>query len=102
MAMRRRPQLTELSFDRKVEELTRYAEQTGSPFRDRSRDQQARRKKRASEDFFFFARSYLPHYFELEPAEFHRELIELAARRPRPERDEVVATEASAATRADD
>ena len=84
MAMRKRPQITELSFDRKVEELALWASEAVSPFKDRSKTEQTARIKRAENDYFFFARTYLPHYFESESAEFHAELIERVDARPLP------------------
>ena len=88
--MRRRPKLTELKFDQKVAELSAWAAGAVSPFQDRSKAEQAARKARAAKDFFFFCRTYLPHYFECDPAPFHHEVASLAKRRPDPTAGEVV------------
>jgi predicted phage terminase large subunit-like protein len=97
--MRRRPVLTELKFDQKVAELSAWAAGAVSPFRDRSKAEQAARKARAEHDFYFFAQTYLPHYFDREPAPFHRELVELVHRRPDVEAGEVLAPTVVAAPR---
>lgn len=82
MAMRKRPTLTELAFDRKVEELQLFAAQAVSPFGDRSPKAKKERRARAEWDFEFFCQTYLPHYFEEPPADFHREMVEMAQVRP--------------------
>ena len=42
------------------------------------RDPEKRKRiERAKRDFWFFAKYYLPHYFSLEPAEYHKVLIEI-------------------------
>ncbi len=48
------------------------------PFDDCSPSARAERIRRSKEDDFFFFRTYLPHYFVAEPAEFHEELVELS------------------------
>lgn len=90
MAMRKRPSLTELAFDRKVEELQLFAAQAVSPFGDRSPKAKKERLTRAAWDFDFFCATYLPHYFSIEPADFHRELKILAHHRPDPAKGEAV------------
>ena len=82
MAMRKRPTITELKFDQKVEELQAYAAQAVSPFGDRSPKAKQERLARAEWDFEFFCQTYLPHYFEEPPADFHREMVEMAQVRP--------------------
>ncbi len=90
MAMRKRPSLTELAFDRKVEELQLFAAQAVIPFGDRSPKAKKERLARAAWDFDFFCATYLPHYFNIEPADFHRELKILAHQRPDPAKGEAV------------
>ncbi len=97
--MRRRPALTELRFDTKVAELAMWAAEAVSPFRDRSKAEQTARKARAEHDFFYFAQTYLPHYFESEPAVFQREVIGLVDRRPDVAAGEVVVPTVIAAPR---
>jgi len=99
MSMRGRPQLTELAFDRKVAELALWAQDLVSPFRDRSAKARQERRARAGRDFFFFCATYLPHYFTAEPADFHRELVELIDWRPDPSAGEAVTPVAVAAPR---
>lgn len=81
-AMRQRPVTTELAFDRKVEALAAFAADAVSPFQDRSPADREHRLARADEDYFFFAATYLPHYFEDDSPGFHHELIELAELEP--------------------
>lgn len=97
--MRRRPGLTELRFDQKVAELSAWAAGAVSPFRDRSKAEQIARKARAEHDFFYFAQTYIPHYFDREPAPFHGEVVELADRRPDVEAGEVLVPSVTAAPR---
>ncbi len=42
------------------------------------------RVKRAREDKFFFFQTYLPHYFTVEPAPMHREIVAMLETRGRP------------------
>jgi predicted phage terminase large subunit-like protein len=97
--MRRRPVLTELRFDQKVAALSAWAATAVSPFRDRSRAEQVARKARAATDYQYFVQTYLPHYFDCEPAPFHREVVELAHRRPNLAAGEVVVPTVVAAPR---
>ncbi|MCF8043833.1 MAG: hypothetical protein K9K65_06030 [Desulfarculaceae bacterium] len=90
MAMRKRPTLTELKFDEKLAELQAFAAQAVSPFGDRSPKAKQERRDRAEWDFEFFCYTYLPHYFDFPPAEFHREMVKLASRRPDPAKGEAV------------
>ncbi len=88
--MRARPDITELSFDRQVQELARWAEAQVSPFRDRSQQDKQRRKARAAAEPFYFFRTYLPHYFYDDPAPFHREMIQFLEWRPDRAKHQVV------------
>lgn len=82
MAMRKRPKLTELKFDQKVEALQAFARDAVSPFGDRSPEAKKARIARAEWDFEFFCQTYLLHYFDESFAEFHRETVEMASVRP--------------------
>ena len=84
MAMRRRPDITELGFDQQVEELSKWASDAVSPFQDRNKEEQRLRIEMAKIDYFYFAQTYLPHYFISEPPDFHAELIEMVDARPQP------------------
>lgn len=48
------------------------------PFEDISPEARAERIRCSREDDFFFFKTYLPHYFPTESAEFHEEVIELS------------------------
>jgi predicted phage terminase large subunit-like protein len=48
------------------------------PFEDISPEARAERIRRSREDDFYFFRTYLPHYFPTESAEFHEEVVELS------------------------
>lgn len=97
MVMRKRPEITELAFDRKVEELSAFVADAVSPFKDRNKEEQKARIDRAGKVFFYFAKTYLPHYFETPPAIMHREIIDLADIKPAPEKGEAIITAAVAA-----
>lgn len=97
MAMRRRPDISELSFDDTVEALAVFAADAVSPFSDRSPKDQEARKARAADDPFYFFKNYLPHYFGDEPPEFHREMVELASILPDRAAGEIITTLAIAA-----
>jgi predicted phage terminase large subunit-like protein len=99
MAMRKRPKLTELKFDRKVEELQAFAREAVSPFGDRSPEAKKERLARAEWDYDFFCQTYLPHYFDTPSAEFHYDLILMAQQRPDPSRGEAVIPSVAAAPR---
>jgi predicted phage terminase large subunit-like protein len=47
------------------------------PFDDTSAAARAERIRRSKEDDFYFFKTYIPHYFTTEAAEFHEEIIEL-------------------------
>jgi len=76
--MQARPQITELQFDRWVDELTDWVRDSVSPFEDDTEEKQAARIDRARKDTLFFLKTYLPHYFYVDFAEFHPEWVELA------------------------
>ncbi len=48
------------------------------PFEDQSPEARAERIRRSREDDFYFFKTYLPHYFPTESAEFHEEIVELS------------------------
>jgi len=54
------------------------------PFEDTSPEARAERLRRSKEDDFSFFKTYVPHYFTTEPAEFHEEVIELTKVRDEP------------------
>ena len=76
--MRKRPNLTELGFDKWVEQLKGWITESVSPFADDTPEKQAERKKRGREDLLYFCTTYLPHYFPVEFGEFHDEWEELS------------------------
>lgn len=68
------PKMSSTQFNRDLRALLEKIKTTAVPLPE---DGRAERMSRAREDFFFFAQTYLPHYFECEPADFHREMIRL-------------------------
>ena len=88
--MRAKPQITELRFERAFDDLRRQVAAAVSPFGDRDASAKAGRLARAEGDFAFFCRTYLPHYFDADPAPFHCQIVALASRRPDPAKAEVV------------
>jgi predicted phage terminase large subunit-like protein len=48
------------------------------PFEDNSPEARAERIRLSKEDDFYFFKTYCPHYFPTESAEFHEEVIELS------------------------
>ncbi|BBO74411.1 hypothetical protein DSCW_18280 [Desulfosarcina widdelii] len=75
--MRKRPKLTELSFDRWADDLKAWIAESVSPFENDTPEKQAERKMRAEYDLLYFFKTYLPHYFPSEFAECHEEWEEL-------------------------
>lgn len=97
--MRRRPHITELNFDRGFEMLRERVRAAVSPFGDTSLELKEKRRERARGDYFFFARTYLPHWFSCDPAPMHREWVELADWKPEPAQGEVLTPVVIAAPR---
>ena len=78
MPMRKRPQLTELGFDRWSDQLRGWIQASVSPFEADTPSIQAARKERARMDRLYFFETYLPHYFTAAFALFHQEWSALA------------------------
>ena len=97
--MKSLPNITELRFEREFSRLREQVRASVSPFGDRSPVGKAERRERASGDFSFFCETYLPHYFDCPPADFHREVIGLAQWRPDPRKGEVLTPVVVAAPR---
>jgi len=76
--MRKRPQLTELGFDRWSDQLREWIQASVSPFEADTPFIQAARKERARRDRLYFFETYLPHYFTAPFAFFHQEWSALA------------------------
>ena len=62
---------------RRIERVRRLMQEEARPFEDSTKSASEARKKRALADPFYFMKTYLPHYFREEFAEFHREMVEL-------------------------
>ena len=68
--------ITKSEIRRRIERVRRLIHQKATPFSDVSDKAKEQRKKRSLEDPLFFCKTYLPHYFELDFAPFHKELFE--------------------------
>jgi predicted phage terminase large subunit-like protein len=75
--MKKRPNITEFRFDQWTEDLKSWIEESVSPFEDDSPEKQKERIDQAEWDKLFFMRTYLPHYFYGEFADFQEEWAEL-------------------------
>ncbi|MGD9505364.1 MAG: phage terminase large subunit [Syntrophobacteraceae bacterium] len=71
--MKRRPGLTERGFDEWAERLGDWVRESVSPFANDSPQRRAERIARGRGDKIFFMKTYLPHYFHADFAEFHAE-----------------------------
>lgn len=71
--MRKRPKLTEFRFDTWAEEIKQWISESVSPFEDDTPEKKAERIERGRHDLLYFCKTYLPHYFPVEFAEFHEE-----------------------------
>jgi len=65
--------LTRPQFKKRVEEILRLLKTEVRPFEDLSEAAARARRERGRADIFNFARTYLPHYFYCEAADFHLE-----------------------------
>jgi len=70
--------LTRAELRRRIERVRKLIQQKATPFADVSEKAREERRKKALEDPFFFCKTYLPHYFPLEFADFHKELWEFS------------------------
>lgn len=75
--MRKRPKITEYRFDKWVEDLKSWIQESVSPFEADTPEKQAARKARGKHDLQYFCTTYLPHYFTAEFGAFHEEWEEL-------------------------
>lgn len=71
--MKKRPKITEYRFDQWAEDLKAWIQEAVSPFAADTKAKQRERLERARWDKLFFMRTYLPHYFYCEFADFHEE-----------------------------
>lgn len=72
--MRPKPFITEKVFERTAEEIRSYIRENVSPFPSDTAAKREERRRRAKEDRFYFYKTYLPHYFEDEFANYHRDM----------------------------
>jgi len=70
--------LTELQFDRWVDDLACWVKESVSPFKNDTKEKQCKRIERARKDLLFFLKTYLPHYFYVEFGDFHQEWAALS------------------------
>lgn len=70
--------LNEKDFISKFDKLREWIRESVTTFSDDSIEAKSARLKRASEDKFFFAQTYFPHYVSDEFAPVHKELFELS------------------------
>jgi predicted phage terminase large subunit-like protein len=71
--MRKRPQITENRFDKWIEELRSWIQESVSPFEDDTPMKQRERIEKAGKDKLFFMKTYLLHYFHSDFGDFHEE-----------------------------
>ena len=79
-----RKRLTKAEFARRATDIMALLDADYMPFANDKPGEQDARKNKAFEDPFFFARTYLPHYFHCKSAPFHFKLVEMLERRPTP------------------
>ena len=65
-------------FERRKEEILARMRLDAKPFEDDSEKAKAKRKERSRRDVIYFLQTYLPHYFDKEFAQFHKEWIALS------------------------
>lgn len=75
-AMRKRPNLTEGQYDKRVEELRAWIKESVSPFAGDTPARKRERVQRSLRDKLFFMTTYLPHYFTSEFADFHHDWVQ--------------------------
>lgn len=71
--MRKKQNITEKQYDDKAAELLKWVGESVSPFEDDTPEKQKERIDRAEHNRLFFFQTYLPHYFTVDFADFHRE-----------------------------
>jgi len=64
--------LTEKQFDEKIQELIKNIKRSTTVFSDDSAKKQRLRKEKALADYFYFAKTYFPHYVKSEFGKLHR------------------------------
>ncbi|MGQ9919842.1 MAG: phage terminase large subunit [Desulfobacca sp.] len=74
--------MTKKAFRQKADAVLMHLNMEVLPFVDDREESQGERLRRAEADPLYFCRTYLPHYFNVPPARFHRELIQLLEQRP--------------------
>ena len=60
--------------------MSTLAEIVGSPDQIQTQEKRNARKESCRDDFFLFCKTYLPHYFGSEPAEYHRVIMDIVSR----------------------
>jgi len=70
--------LNERDFIKEFDKLRSWIRESVTDFSDDTPESKSERIRRASEDKFFFAKTYFPHYTEDEFAPVHKELFELS------------------------
>lgn len=71
--MKRAPKISEKKFDILADKIRQKILDSVSPFENDTPELKAERTARGVTDMLFFCQTYLPHYFNTEFGEFHRE-----------------------------
>ena len=69
--------LTKKEIELKLQQVLEKLRTEVTPFEDDSEEAREERKRKAEKDVIYFFKTYLPHYFTLEFAPFHYELVSL-------------------------
>lgn len=67
-----------LEIKRKIAAIRQRMRAEITPFTNNSPEAREDRIKRSKADEFYFFKTYLPHYFNVDPAEFHKEIAEFS------------------------
>lgn len=74
-------QLTERQFQDKIQELVKNIKRSTTVFADDSAKAQRERKQKALDDFFFFCKTYFPHYVKSDFGKIHYKMNEETEKR---------------------
>ncbi len=75
-----RNKMTPKEFDQQLQELIANIQQNCTPFKHDTPEEQKKRLERASKDFFYFAKTYFPHYIKANPCKKHKDIHHITER----------------------
>ena len=87
----KKKKLTPRQFDEEVKQLEQWVKESVSPFVGDTKKKQDARVRRARGDQDYFNTTYLPHYFNQDSPDFHREMEETAEEGERQHRPVAIA-----------